>query len=111
MINNNTRVRRVPSSLAWHTFDQCLYRVAQNESSLVRATAATIRYNNGFNQNVPAAGIPVVIIDVLVRWNYAVSDPFVAESGVRQGSRLSPAMFNVSINVLILELKTLRIDC
>jgi len=105
------RVRRVPSSLAWHTLISAFTEWPKKESRLVCATAATIRHNNGFNQNVPAAGIPVVIIDVLVRWNYAVSDPFVAESGVRQGSRLSPAMFNVSINVLILELKTLRIDC
>ena len=60
-----------------------------------------------------SAGVPVVIVDVLcnwysklsftVRWNNAVSDQFVAGSGVRQGSCLSPAIFYVFINVLILQ--------
>jgi len=67
------------------------------------------------------AGVPVVVIVVLcnwysklsftVRWNNAVSDPFGAGSGVRQGCCLSPAIFNVFINVLIVQLKKLNIVC
>ena len=40
-----------------------------------------------------------------------MSDQFVAGSGVKQGSCLLPAIFNVSINVLILQLKKLNIGC
>ena len=36
---------------------------------------------------------------------------FVAGSGVRQGSSLSPAISNVFINILILQLKKLNIGC
>ena len=35
------------------------------------------------------------VLSFTVRWNNAVSDQFVAGSGVRQGSCLSPAIFNV----------------
>ena len=68
-----------------------------------------------------SAGIPVMIIDVLcdwygklffaVKWNDAISLQFAVGSGVRQGSCLSPAIFNVFMNVFIIELKKLNLGC
>ena len=67
------------------------------------------------------AGVPVIIVDVLcnwyskisfaVRWNSKLSARFAAGSGVRQGSCLSPAIFNVFMNVFIIHLKLQRIGC
>ena len=67
------------------------------------------------------AGVPVVVVDVLcnwyskstfmVRWNGSLSAPFVVSSGVCQGRCLSPAIFNVFINVFIVQLKLLRVGC
>lgn len=67
------------------------------------------------------AGVPVVIVDVLynwysklvfaVRWNNSVSVQFSVGSGVRQGSCLSPAVFNVFMNCFIVQLKALRTGC
>jgi len=67
------------------------------------------------------AGVPVVVVDVLcnwyskltfmVRWSGSLSAPFVVSSGVRQGSCFSPAIFNVFINVFIVQLKFLRVGC
>jgi len=66
-------------------------------------------------------GIPVMVIDVLcdwysklsyaVKWNGAISQQFAVGSGVRQGSCLSPAIFNVFMNVFILELRKLNCGC
>jgi len=64
-----------------------------------------------------------VIIDVLcnwysrpklsfaVRWSNVISEAFVVGSGVRKGSCLSPAIFNVFMNVFIMKLKTLNVGC
>jgi len=59
-------------------------------------------------------GFPVIIVDVLcnwygklyyaVRWNSQISEYFAVNSGVRQGSCLSPALFNVFMNVFITSL-------
>jgi len=46
-----------------------------------------------------------------VRWNGALSAQFTVCSGVRQGSCLSPAIFNVFMNILIEQLKCLGIGC
>lgn len=46
-----------------------------------------------------------------VRWNDRYSHYFSVCSGVRQGSSLSPALFNVFINKLLVELKLLGQGC
>jgi len=67
------------------------------------------------------ARVPVIIVDVLsnwysklyyaVRWNSALSAQFAVFSGVRQGSCISPAIFNVFMNVFIKQLKQLGVGC
>ena len=68
-----------------------------------------------------SAGVPLIIVDVLsnwysklfcaVRWNNHLSVQFPVCSGVRQGSCLSPAVFNVFMNVFIVKLKLADIGC
>jgi len=67
------------------------------------------------------AGIPIDVINLLcnwysklfamVRWNGAYSNAFAIRSGVRQGSTLSPALFNIFINVFITNLKEAGLGC
>lgn len=67
------------------------------------------------------AGVPVIIVDVLcnwysklsfaVKWNSKLSAQFPVGSGVRQGSCLSPAVFNVFMNIFITKLKLQGIGC
>ena len=69
------------------------------------------------------AGVPVIIVDVLcnwysklryaVRWNGAFCRHSLqtACSGVRQRSCLSPAIFNIFMNIYIEQLKCLGIGC
>jgi hypothetical protein len=66
-------------------------------------------------------GLPLWFIDILVnwysklyvavRWNGILSDSFIVPNGVRQGILLSPAIFNVFINVFINSLRALKLDC
>ena len=66
-------------------------------------------------------GMQLWIIDILVnwysklfvavRWNSVMSNYFSVVSGVRQGSSLSPAIFNVFINVFITSLRSLAVGC
>ena len=68
-----------------------------------------------------AVGVSVIIVDVLckwysklhfaVRWNSQISQYFAVNSGVRQGSCLSPAIFNVFMNAFITQLKSLGNGC
>ena len=48
---------------------------------------------------------------VTLRWNCSFSNWFAVHSGVRQGSILSPALFNRFINILIDNLKSSGIGC
>ena len=65
--------------------------------------------------------LPSYIIDVLsdwydklqavVRWNGVLSRPLSVPSGVRQGGILSPALFNIFINTIIIRLRIADIGC
>lgn len=48
---------------------------------------------------------------VFVRWNACISDCFQKSCGVRQGSLLSPYIFNSFIDVLIQELVSFDVGC
>jgi hypothetical protein len=50
-------------------------------------------------------------LQVAVRWMDSLSAYFKVGSGLRQGSSLSPALFNVYINVVILRLRMLDLGC
>ena len=46
-----------------------------------------------------------------VKWNNVISLQFDVRSGVRQGSCLSPAIFNAFMDGFVVELKTLDLRC
>jgi len=50
-------------------------------------------------------------LSVAVRWKGFMSSCFYVGSGVRQGSSLSPTIFNVFMNMFIVRLKALRCGC
>ena len=66
-------------------------------------------------------GVPLIVVDVLsnwyskmfcvVKWNGSLSRQFTVGSGVRQGSCLSPGIFNVFMNAFIVNLRQSDIGC
>jgi len=66
-------------------------------------------------------GLPIYFIELVinwynnlyacVRWNGVFSYSFPVKSGVRQGSILSPALFNIYVNCLITNLRSLNYGC
>ena len=65
--------------------------------------------------------VPLCIINILiywysnltstVKWNNSMSDSFEVRSGVRQGGVLSPHLFSIYVNDLIVLLRKLRVGC
>ena len=67
------------------------------------------------------SGCPEWLVDILVdwysklsvavRWNSSMSKSFAVKSGVRQGSSLSPSLFNVFVNKFIVDTKAAGLGC
>ena len=48
---------------------------------------------------------------VAVHWEGSFSDPFMVQSSFKQGSSLSPAIFNIFINAFIVKLRETNSGC
>ena len=67
------------------------------------------------------SGIPLPIVNIIfcwysklfvrIRWNSSFSHVFSVGSGVRQGSIISPKLFNLFVNILITSLRSADIGC
>ena len=72
-------------------------------------------------KSLASAGLPACVLNVLtnwyaklyavVRWNGCLSNSFSIVSGVRQGSALSPSIFNVFINAMLLSIVASNRGC
>jgi len=84
----------------------------------IRKAFDSVHHDKLFD-SIVATGVPDVIVSILrhwilrvnVRWGMRCSQFFAVFNGVRQGSVLSPAIFNVFINIFIVRLRQLNIGC
>ena len=68
------------------------------------------------NLNVPLRILNVLVnwyskLSGYVRWTGVLSQPFCMHSGVKEGNVISPLIFNLYINDLIVMLKSEEYDC
>ncbi len=85
------------------------------------ASKAFDRVNHGKLFKKLSEGVPKYIVRILsywyahqtmqVKWDDCVSTPFQVSNGVRQGSILSPILFNFYMNSLSKELKMCKTGC
>ena len=47
----------------------------------------------------------------IVRWGRASSTPFTVSNGVRQGGVLSPVLFSIYLDELLMKLESLGVGC
>jgi len=101
------------------------YFISNGSTVYVAALDISKAYNNVNHYKLFAklieAGLPKWLIDILVcwyeklvvrvRWNGCYSFEVSVHSGVRQGSSLSPSVFNVFINQFLTSLRSLRYGC
>ena len=76
----------------------------------------TVLVNKLIERNVPLCLIKVIIdwyekLTAAVRWNGILSYKFSIKCGVRQGSVLSPMLFNIYVDDLILQLSQSNLGC
>ena len=67
-------------------------------------------------RNMPAVILRLVLFvyvnqSCFIRWNSVMSDSFSVRNGVRQGAILSPSLFCVYLDTLLIELRKLGIGC
>ena len=67
-------------------------------------------------RSMPLCFVRVIVnwyskLKACVRWKSAVSNLFEVKSGVRQGGILSPLLFNVYINCIIVKLRNTGLGC
>ena len=118
---------------AKHGTDVCIYALkevvekyrSQNSSVLVGFIDASRAFDRVNHQKLflklRERGVPDSIIRILaywyanqsmqVRWGSGVSAPFSVGNGVRQGGLLSPALFNLYMNDLSVQLNNCKTGC
>ena len=118
--------RRHSTSHAMYTLKSCVDYFIDRGSNVY---AAFLDCSKGFDKVTHSGifiklikrGVPLCYLNLLVywysnlssivKWNGAFSDSFHVASGVRQGGVLSPHLFAIYVDDLIIELRDLRIGC